>query len=201
MFPVRRQRIYTKNHLPVTFFIMHFRFFIHFVCQIFLIRHHTVHEGDQLLFFKHQPEMIFIKSKSLFKFFFCCRFCCRETRCLHTGNFFQITQICCSYSHLYSPSFSNIFSIFSTFSLVHAGNSSTASGISCLPESGLWNQIHFIPAGSSSTVSRILYYQTVLRLHSQFLCRYKESIRCRFWMLYIISTHDHCKIFLHIQRL
>ena len=108
MFPVRRQRIYTKNHLPVTFFIMHFRFFIHFVCQIFLIRHHTVHEGDQLLFFKHQPEMIFIKSKSLFKFFFCCRFCCRETRCLHTGNFFQITQICCSYSHLYSPSFPEI---------------------------------------------------------------------------------------------
>ena len=99
MFPVCRDRIDTKNHLPCAVFIVHFCPFVHLIRQIRLVCDEAVHKRNQLFAFKHEPEMISIILNSLRKLLFRCGFRCRKAFCFHGCNLSQICYCRCSYLH------------------------------------------------------------------------------------------------------
>ena len=68
MLAVCGQRIYAKNHLPRTAFVVHGGVLVHLIGQVRVIGHESVHERNEVVAIVQQPEMIPNMGNSLGKF-------------------------------------------------------------------------------------------------------------------------------------
>ena len=94
MFAVLRDGVDAEDHLPGTGFLVELGALIHFIGQVSCIGNHAVYKSNELTFIKHEPEMITVMGKAVFKIGTGSGLRRREAFCFDSGDSIKVFDGC-----------------------------------------------------------------------------------------------------------